>query len=306
MSRILAKFGHFEGAPTVGGFRPDFRPPQLRCGFHFPDFAISACFVELISRVITPDEPHFGQNGHSEGAPTLGGFRSYFRPTQLRAVSYFQFYDFTVLLGTIFRIATSGGSHFGSKTAILRGRQRWVDFGPISARRTYEGVHFPTLRFYRTVETLISRIATPDESHFCQKRPFWWAPTVGGFHSDFFPSELRSASISQFYLVGANLQNRHFRWVAFRPKPVILRERRWWADFSLIPARRNYEGLHFPILRFTILPKANFPNRHIQRVAFLVKNGHSEGSPNVGGRFQPDFRLPQLRGFPLSDFTILL
>ena len=60
MSRILAKIGHYEGSPTVGGFPSDIRPPQLRWAPIFPFFVFRA-IGELIARTVTSDESHLVQ-----------------------------------------------------------------------------------------------------------------------------------------------------------------------------------------------------------------------------------------------------
>ena len=144
----------------MGGFQSDFRPTQLRRCL-ISHFRALCDFGALIFRIATSDVSHFGHIGHSEGVPTVGGFRSYFRPSQLRAVSKFPFPI----------SANSGGganfqSHrfrrvkFWSKTAILRDRRRWVDFSPISAAEI-------TRRFYFSLFAYCAILGTN-----CQNRHF--------------------------------------------------------------------------------------------------------------------------------------
>ena len=49
-------------------------------GSHFPILRDRRTVGKLIPRIATPDESHFGQNGHPEGAPTVGGVSPRFHP----------------------------------------------------------------------------------------------------------------------------------------------------------------------------------------------------------------------------------
>ena len=167
----MVKNDDISRSPTVGGFQPYLRPLQLRGGCAFPILRRYGTARELISRISTSDESHLGQKTTIlRGRQRWGGFRSYFRPLQLRGVSLFQFYGFTALWGTNFPNRHVRRVAFWSKTPILRERQRWVDFGPFFAHYNYEGFRFSNFTALRNFWKLIFLIATSDVSHLGQKR----------------------------------------------------------------------------------------------------------------------------------------
>ena len=125
-----------------------------------------------------------------------------FSPDTITRAPIFRFYDFTELLESNFPNRRIRWAKF-RQTAILRGRQLWVDFCPMPRPLKLRGIStFPILRAYGTFEKLISRIATPDRSHFCQKRRFRGSANGGGWGghlSDFRPLQLRSVFLARCY-----------------------------------------------------------------------------------------------------------
>ena len=82
----------------MGEIQANFRPSVVRRPFIFPFVRFLRDLEKVISRIAASDESHSSQNGHSDGAPTVGGFQF---DSPLYAYEGFplsQFYDFTVLL----------------------------------------------------------------------------------------------------------------------------------------------------------------------------------------------------------------
>ena len=83
MGRILVGNGHSDGGPTVVGFRSDSR--RRNCDgfliFHFRD--LRDCEKQFPNHRFRR-VAFMSKNGHSEGAPAVGGFQSGLRPLELR------------------------------------------------------------------------------------------------------------------------------------------------------------------------------------------------------------------------------
>ena len=112
------------------------------------------------------------KNGHSDGAPAVGGFQSDSRPPKLRGVSKFAILLRCAISGTNFEYRHFRCETFWLETAIPMELQRWADVSLICARRNYEGSLISHFRAFAISGQLIFRIIASDESHFGQKRPF--------------------------------------------------------------------------------------------------------------------------------------
>ena len=107
------------GPGDGGRISARFPPTEITKGAHFPILRLCRTMGIFFPRLVPPDGPHLGQNGHSEGSPTAGGLRPDFRPPQLRAVSNFpnlRFYRTSEKANS--RIATVGGPLFWPKRRI--------------------------------------------------------------------------------------------------------------------------------------------------------------------------------------------
>ena len=127
------------------------------------------------------------------------GFRSDFRPIQLRGVLLSQFTDLRNFRKLIFRISTSDETHFGQKRqfrAIANGDRISGRFPLTTITRDFRFSNFTALRIF---SKSICRIATSDESHLGQNDNFAKAPTVGGPHPDFAHYNYEGVPIIQFY-----------------------------------------------------------------------------------------------------------
>ena len=154
----------------MGGFKSDLRPPRLRCVSHF-QFYDCVVLSESIFRIVTSDEPHLRRKRTPRRIAIGGGFRSDFRPPQLRG---YQFSNFTTL--PHFRKTNSANNYF-RRVAFCRKRPSWMgaDGGRISARLSPAAItrrfHFPILRMYRTFKTNFQN------RHF-RRVAFWSKPAI--------------------------------------------------------------------------------------------------------------------------------
>ena len=161
----------------MGGFRPDFRAPQLRRVSIFSNFTILPYCWELIPRIVTVDESNLGQNGHSDGSTKAGGFQPDFRTIQLRGVLILRFAISPYCCKIDFLIATSDESHLGPQHPF-----GWIaeggGFSLIPGPRNYEG---PIFHFTLSAPSgdLFPESPLPTSHVFGQKRPFLWSSNGG-------------------------------------------------------------------------------------------------------------------------------
>ena len=164
-----------------------------------------------------------GENGLSYAVPTVGlgvvvGGFSLFPPTEITAVPKFPFLRFARFWKANFAKRRFRRVTLWSEIGYSEGARRLADFSLIPARRNYERFRISHLCDLCDFWKLIARFATPDESHFGQKLPFWRVSAGGRISVE-----------------------SHFIRVAFWSNAAILMGRRRLGDFGLICARRNCE-----------------------------------------------------------------
>ena len=162
MGQILAK----TTIPRERQRWEDFCPISAHCNyevfFDFPILRLYGNFLKLVFRIILPTSHILVKNDNSEWAPR-GRISPRFQPATITMNSRFS--NFTALRN--FSKTNSPNRHSRrvascSKTRFFRGRRRWADFCPISARYNYEG--FSLFQCYGFTE-LLRRLFFPNH-HF--------------------------------------------------------------------------------------------------------------------------------------------
>ena len=262
-------------------------------GAPFSNFTALRNFWKLIPRIITSDESQLGQKLRCGVRANGGEISVRFSPAETARNSTFPilrpYGDFWKLIS---RTVTSDESHFGQKTTILRERQQWADFGPISPRYNYRVCAFPILGFTELLETNFPN------NHF-RRVTFWSKTTILRGRqrwADFIPIFGHcnyDGPLFQFYGF-TELLNLIFR-IATSDKSHFGRKRRFCvcANGGRISARFappcNYEGSILQFYGFTELLKSNSANRHFRCVAFWRKHRFPMGPQRRmnSSRFRP-------------------